>query len=337
MDFTQIDFKDDTRYAYAVGRIRALETKLLTRADFSRLLDADDYAQAIRLLGEMGYPITEESAEYEPVLMAEQRSALDLLGQLSEDDRLTKMFRRRYDFHNLKVLLKAKHSAQQLDQAILDLGFIPREALTEAVAVEGTGQLPEALGRAKVLAEKAFGESRFPADLDVTVDREQYAFMTKALGELDNLFLETWLTWQIDLLNIKTFLRLHWLQEDRRAMDRDMLPGGGLDTAFFREIREESLDALGQIFMRTPYGRAVSEGVSQLKAQKSFAALERRFDDLLIQLLKQSREASFGAEPVAAYLLFKEYEIQAVRAVMVGKLNQLPKEKIKERLPSEYI
>jgi V/A-type H+-transporting ATPase subunit C len=81
----------------------------------------------------------------------------------------------------------------------------------------------------------------------------------------------------------------------------------------------------------------VSEGISQLKAQKSFAALERSVDDLLIQLLKQSREASFGVEPVVAYLLLKEYEIQAVRAVMVGKLNQLPKEKIKERLPSEYI
>jgi V/A-type H+-transporting ATPase subunit C len=56
-----------------------------------------------------------------------------------------------------------------------------------------------------------------------------------------------------------------------------------------------------------------------------------------MKLLRKSRETSFGVEPLAVYLLLKEFEIRAVRATLVGKLNDLPKEKIKERLPSEYV
>ena len=119
MDLSVITFKDDTRYAYAVGRVRALEKKLLTKADFSRLLDAADFPQALRLLAEMGYPVSEETADYESVLMAEQREALFLLEKLSEGEELSMLFRRRYDYHNLKALLKGKHSQQELEQAFI--------------------------------------------------------------------------------------------------------------------------------------------------------------------------------------------------------------------------
>jgi V/A-type H+-transporting ATPase subunit C len=337
MDLSETTFKDDTRYAYAVGRVRALETKLFTRADFSRLLEAADFPQALRLLAELGYPVSEETREYEPVLEAEQRAALILLDNLSEDDGLVEIFRRRYDYHNLKVLLKGKHSGQELKQATMDLGLVSVDGLAEAVVGEEVGELPETLARAMAGAEVAFAESNAPQELDVAVDKEQYDFMSQVLRRLKNPFLQTWLIREVDLQNIKTFLRLRWLDENIKLLERNMLPGGSLGAGFFREIREEPLDVLAQAFAMTPYGKAVAEGISQLKAKKSFAPLERICDDLLIKFLKRSREASFGAEPVIAYLLLKEFEIRAVRAVLVGKLNGLPKEKIKERLPSEYV
>jgi V/A-type H+-transporting ATPase subunit C len=269
--------------------------------------------------------------------MAEQKSALDLLGHLSEDELLTELFRRRYDYHNLKVLLKAKHLRQEMGQAILDLGIVPVEILSEAVMAEEGRNLPESLARAMAAAEAAYAESQLPADLDVAVEREGYAFMARGILATGNSFLTAWLAREVDFLNIKTFLRLHWLGENLKSIDRVLMPGGHLGAGVFRDIREAPLDTLGQVFAKTPYGKAVAEGIGQLKDHNSFAALERNFDDLMIQLLKRSRQASFGAEPLVAYLLLKDFEIRAVRAVLVGKLNQLPKEKIKERLPSEYV
>lgn len=337
MDLTEIIFKDDTRYAYAVGRIRALETKLLAKSDFSRLLDAADLEQALRVLVELGYPVTEETIEYEQVLMAVQEDALILLEHLSEDEALAQLFRRRYDYHNLKVLLKSKHSHQELEQALIDLGLMSVEKLAEAVMSGEVDALPETLGRAMMAAEAAFSETRAPQELDVGVDQEQYSYMAEVLRQLDNQFLKTWLTWEVDIINIKSFLRLRWLEENLKYLERDMLPGGNLGADFFRQIREEPLDTLAQAFQRTPYGKGIAEGISKLQAQKSFAALERSCEDIMIRLLERSREISFGVEPVVAYLLLKEFEIKAVRAVLVGKLNDLPKEKIRERLPSEYV
>jgi V/A-type H+-transporting ATPase subunit C len=337
MELSDIILKDDTRYAYAVGRIRALETKLLTKADFSRLLDAADIPQALRALAELGYPVSEETREYEPVLMAEQEAALHLLGQLSEAEGLMELFRRRYDYHNLKVLLKAKHSQQELEHAVLDLGLVSLEDLAEAVMGDDPDSLPPPLARAMIAAESAYAEIRAPQELDIAVDQEQYAFMAEELGRLNNAFLQAWLIREVDLLNIKAFLRLRWLGENLKSLERDMAPGGSLDVEFFREIREESLESLTQMFQRTPYGKAIADGISQLQARESFAPLERNCDDLLIQFLRRSRETSFGVEPVVAYLMLKEFEIKAVRAVLVGKLNDLPKERIKERLAGEYV
>jgi V/A-type H+-transporting ATPase subunit C len=46
---------DDVGYAYAVGRIRALETRLLTRERVNRMAEAGNIDELLRLLGETQY------------------------------------------------------------------------------------------------------------------------------------------------------------------------------------------------------------------------------------------------------------------------------------------
>jgi len=334
---TEMDFRDDTRYTYAVGRIRALETRLLTRSDFVRLMDAGDIAGALRALTEMGYPVPEGATAYEPVLTAENGAALELLERLSEDERLVELFRRRYDFHNLKVLLKAEHSAQDLSAALVDLGTVPVGDLQEAVRAGEPNRLPEPLAAAMRVAGERYEQSGGPGDLDTAVESIQYADMSAVLEEMGNRFLSAWLAWEVDLLNVRSFLRFKWLQEDMKTFPDVLLPGGSLGWDFFRPIREEPLDTLAQAFGRTPYGRVVSDGIAQLQARRSFAPLERGCDDLMMELLGTSGRTSFGVEPLVAYMLLKEFEIRSVRAILVGKLNGLPREKIKERLPGAYL
>lgn len=334
---TDIEFSDDTRYIYAVGRIRALERRLLSRADFGRLLDVPDLGGALRALAEMGYPVPEGVSAYEPVLTAEHRAALGLLEDLAEERALIELFRRRYDFHNLKVLLKAKRSAQDLGRAIVDLGILSVEKLAEAVRAEEPERLPEPLAEAMRTAAALYEESENPGDLDAAVERIQYAELSRMIAELDNRFLSAWLAWQVDLLNIRSFLRFRWLQEDLKVFPQVLLPGGSLGWDFFRPIREEPLETLGGAFGRTPYGRAVSDGIGALRSRRRFAPLERGCDDLMIELLRTSNRTSFGVEPLAAYVLLKEFEIRSVRAVLVGKLNGLPRDRIKERLPGAYL
>ena len=55
--------RDDIRYGYAVGRVRVLEGKLLSRGTFERLLDAADLREQKRVLAETHVGRYLESAE----------------------------------------------------------------------------------------------------------------------------------------------------------------------------------------------------------------------------------------------------------------------------------
>ncbi|MDK2799758.1 MAG: V/A-type H+/Na+-transporting ATPase subunit [Clostridiales bacterium] len=46
---------------------------------------------------------------------------------------------------------------------------------------------------------------------------------------------------------------------------------------------------------------------------------------------------AFGIEPLVAYLMAKENEIKIVRIIMVGKINNISNEIIRERLREAYV
>jgi V/A-type H+-transporting ATPase subunit C len=66
-------------------------------------------------------------------------------------------------------------------------------------------------------------------------------------------------------------------------------------------------------------------------------ALERTMDNRLMDLARQGGNEIFTIGPVLGYLLAREAEAKAIRLIMVGKLNRLPQDKIRERLRDMYV
>ena len=56
-----------------------------------------------------------------------------------------------------------------------------------------------------------------------------------------------------------------------------------------------------------------------------------------MDLIKETNSINYGAEVIFAYLIAKEVEIKNLRLVLVGKVNDLPFEFIKERLREVYV
>jgi len=81
--------RDHLRYGYAVGRIRVLETKLLSRSQYERLVDAASLAEQVRILSETPYgAYLEGVVDADGVEAAMQRVLLDLRTDLLERSRL---------------------------------------------------------------------------------------------------------------------------------------------------------------------------------------------------------------------------------------------------------
>lgn len=95
---------DSSPYAYATGRIRALETRLVSAGRLGRFLEARSVEDIGRLLVENGYPA---ASDPEQSLNLELTATYELIHKLSPDPQLVDTLMLARDFHNLRVMLKA--------------------------------------------------------------------------------------------------------------------------------------------------------------------------------------------------------------------------------------
>ena len=70
------------------------------------------------------------------------------------------------------------------------------------------------------------------------------------------------------------------------------------------------------------------------KKERSFRQFERCCNNFILEFLSKTRYVVFGVEPLIGYLIAKENEITTIRVIMIGKLNNLSKETILERVES---
>lgn len=337
----RLPFKYDTAYAYGVGRIRALETRLLTRQDFGRLLAVADIEAFFRILAETEYaslfPSPPDPRHFEEQLHTHLGEVLELVDHLSNDPDITGLLKSRYDFFNLKVLMKASPSGREADDLLDPHGLVDPAALAGMIQGEPGTDVPRFLRQAYEAAEQVTSVEVDPQSLDVTIDREMYAYFGSVLGTSQVPFLRGWLEREIDLINIKSFLRSVWTQEMVQSLKESLCEGGSVAVEFYRTLQEEPRESLPQRFAQTRYGKLVDEGLSVFRTRGTFARLEQMADGYLMTYLRRAALTAFGIEPLVAYALLKEYEIQALRTTAVGKWNAISQESIREHLPDVYI
>ena len=85
------------------------------------------------------------------------------------------------------------------------------------------------------------------------------------------------------------------------------------------------------------YGKVVEEGISNYIKTKSLTKFEKLSDDFIFELAKKGKFVAFGIEPLIGYLMAKENETKIIRMIMVGKINEIPNELIRERLRDVYV
>ena len=95
----------DTDYLAVSAWLHAMETRLLTPEKVERLLEAASETEARKLLTECGYaealPLEEALREHRETLYKELAAAVP-------DPRLIELFQLKYDYHNIKAILKAE-------------------------------------------------------------------------------------------------------------------------------------------------------------------------------------------------------------------------------------
>lgn len=346
-----------TTYQYATGRIWALEPKLLTFDRMERMLDAETVQEALKILSETEYgsKVSELSSphDYEFLLASELRVLYEFIKTVTPDEESTDLFFIKYDVHNTKVLLKASFLGMEDPEFLSEMGTLPldklRGTLEEAFKSDDStdkentdvlySDLPEYLREPlkKIHEDYTLKKMIDPQHIDVALDRAMYRYIFKVCREKRQTFMEAYFKREVDLINIRSLLRVKNIGADFTFAKEVFMPYGYIEEAILEEAFERSFDTVSDSFSSTMYFDVVDRGVKSLLSTNTFTEYERLSGNFLLDYVKSQRGDFMGIQPIAGYILAKENEIENIRVIMVGKVNNIPADKIRERLRDTYV
>lgn len=338
---------DDTRYAYAVARIRGLETRLLDRQWIERLL-AEDAEGALNVLADSAFQEAiadvDRPEDLEEGLVRALGETLSTVSALSPEPVLIDLFRVRWDFRNLKTLIKAsllKLGEEGTGRSNREIGLtdgvgtIDVGVLQKAVQDRDYVALSAVLADAARAAAEAFRDSGEMACVDREFDLAMWAHFLAVAAESGSEFLVEYFRVEIDLLNIRTFIRMKEAGLDRTDLLRAFIPGGTLDPSLFEAYLGEPVDAFAR---RLEYGSfgALAPIFREWKSERAHM-LELACDNILLNYVEPARTIAYGIEPLVAFILVRQVEIKLVRAAVAAKLDGISRDELEGRLRAVHV
>lgn len=321
----------ETRYAYAVARVRVAELNMLNRARIERMLDSGTVSGALRVLHEAGYS---ESGDYEDVLAKETASIYSYLREISPEPELFDMFSYRYDSHNIKVLLKAEMSGSEDTALLVDNGVFEKNLLGVMIRERDLKKLPKEFSDAVLQAVDTFSRTRDPQIIDIFIDRAYY-MLFKRLADLSKSdFLSDLAQTTIDISNLNSFIRIKGRMEDLDLLSRILITGGKIPVKRFLDAFGTELEAFLNEVKGFGYNHLVETATEN---PESITEFEKACDDFIMEKVRRFRYRSFGIGPLVGYMLGRETDIKNARIILVGKTNRISSDIIRERLRQSYV
>jgi V/A-type H+-transporting ATPase subunit C len=331
----------DNKYLYAVTRTRALEIKLLDSAKVERMVEAKSAEDVMKILAETEYAdvLTEMSnpLDYETVISKEIESTYNYMREILPEPELVDIFLLKYDIHNMKVLLKSNLLGEENDYLLREQGTITISRLKEMLKERDIRELHPVIAEGLEEIFRSFENNPDPQMIDIILDKCQYKAMYQLAEKSRNAFLRDFISAQIDMINVKSFLRIKEAGLGRDYLRKVLLTNGKLDIEYFSKYLDEPLDSFKDSLWSRDFYNVLEEGLESYYKTKTFTKLEKLADDYIFNIAKKGKYVAFGIEPLVGYLMAKENEAKIIRIIMVGKMNNIPNEIIRERLRDVYV
>jgi V/A-type H+-transporting ATPase subunit C len=326
---------DDTRYAYAVARIRGMETGLLDRQWIERLL-AETADGALKVLGDSAFQEAtsgvDRPQDVEEGLLAALTETLTVVSRIAPKPELIDLFRVRWDFRNLRSLIKA--SLLKVPAADIGLargpGTIDVAGMEKAVSEGDYASMPGVLSDAAREAQDDYRDHGELARVDHVLDSAMWEHQLAVAIAHGESFLEAYFRTEIDLINIRTFARVKQVGGDTGDLGSALIEGGHLERSFFAGYLGEPMEALARGLEYGRYGSLAD--VFRDWSQDRAHALDRACDNVLLDVVDEAARQAYGIEPLVAFVLVKQLEIKLVRAAMVAKLDGVGRDVVEERM-----
>ncbi|WP_299574759.1 V-type ATP synthase subunit C [uncultured Leptotrichia sp.] len=330
---------DRMDYGQSVVTIRILEKRLLTRNRLERMIEAQTPEEVLKLLGETEYSQDmadiHGSQDYEIILKRETERVFSIVRNMIKNTGIVDVLSLKYDYHNLKVLLKSKITGKDFSSLLMQAGTI--DASKFKVKFESqSNDLPQEIMEAIDEVQKDFEENHNPQRIDIIVDKHYFRNLSRLAKEIDVKVITDYVEGLIDFQNMITLFRVQKQKRDARFLETVIFEGGTISKNKIVASINDNTDTILNKFKKEKLGSYLVKGLEAFSETKRLSELEKISDNYLMELNKESKYVVFGPEPLFTYLVAKEREINAVRMIMVSKINNISSDKIRERLRETY-
>ncbi|MBE3126899.1 MAG: V-type ATP synthase subunit C [Candidatus Atribacteria bacterium] len=344
------DTNDQEEYAFANGSVKSLEKGLLNKDILERMIKSGDIVSALKILSESdlndySFDLNNPS-DFENSLNKELLHTYDIIksiSQVSTFNFLYFTFASKYDFHNIKILIKSKYLKKDISNELLSpIGTIDIEKLNLAIKDEKYENIPDSF---EFLIKKTFSEyNKFkdPEMIDFVLDKERYVMIFNKIREIEiieaeELFLKRFININIDLNNIINCIRAKIRGEKKAFIKEFLIPEGDFKIEKVIEIYDSPLSSWFEKLIHTDYKNIVETGVNYFQKNNSLMELEKLRDNFILNFSKIGKYITFGIEPLIGFITAKENDIKNIRIILSGKLNKLSPDQIKERVRDTYV
>jgi len=331
---------DNMNFTQAVARLRVLETRLLNKVKIERMIDSNSAEDVLKILQETEYAglmgNVKIAEDYNVLLKEELKRVYSLTYKVSPDRAIVDIMSLKYDYHNIKVLLKGRALDKDFSNMLIPVGTIDIEKLKLYIETMEYRDLNPIMREGILKTEKSYEELKDPQKIDTIIDKYMYIDMLARAKVLNVDFIINYIKRSIDFSNIKTIIRLKKQEKSTTFLKEVMLAGGDIDDDILVKAFNEPIENMANKFALSKYGEVITQGIEEYIQTGKLSALEKLSENFIMKNLKDAKYVSFGPEPIFAYIAAKETEIKIIRIIMVGKLNNVSNDVIRERVREVY-
>ena len=344
------DTNNQEDYAFANGRIRKLEKGLLNKDILDRMIKSNDIVSALKILTESDlndYSFDLNNPSYfEDSLNQELLQTYDIIKSISKVSTFNFLyftFASKYDFHNIKILIKSKYLKKEFSSELISpIGTLNVEKLNSAIKDEKYEDIPDSF---EVLIKKTLTEyNKFkdPEIIDFVLDKERYVMIFNKIRETEIIeeeepYLRRFIKINIDLNNIINCIRAKIRGEKKTFTKEFLIPEGDFKIENLIEVYDSPLSSWFEKLRYTDYKNIIELGVNYFQKNNSLMELEKLIDNFILNFSKIGKYITFGIEPLVGFITAKENDIKNIRIILSGKLNNLSPDEITERVRDTYV
>lgn len=321
----------NTKYTYAVARIRALEVSLFSDAVIEQLLACKSAEQVLQTVMEKGWGSMDSGSDAEAVLKCEEEKAWTVIRDVAPDMSVFDVLSYPKLYHNLKAAVKEVCTGVKNPAMFYDDSPISGEEMYRIVENREFSRLPGNMAQTAQTALETLLHTGDGQLCDIIVDQAALEAIGEAGRRSGEPIIESYADTTVAIADIKIAVRAQKTGKSADFMKRAMAPCGSLN---MDQLIRAALAGAEEI-ARYLEGTSYAGGAGALRESPS--AFERWCDNRMTDILRSRKYETFSVAPLLGYLVARENEIKTVRIILTGKQNGFTDDAIRERIREMYV